>query len=177
MLFGVFRGNGPLGQVQGMNISAAFQEMVQKQDGLITRTQVHEAGITESTLRHATRPAGRWQRVAPGVYATFTGTLSQRQVARVALLYACSSAIVTGAWACRAFGLRYVPTSPTIEVLLPHHVVRRPLPLARFRRTRHVPDVVQVRGIPCAAPSRAVLDAVRDVDALRQARAAISTSD
>jgi hypothetical protein len=60
----------------------ALRELVARQCGVVTGRQLAEAGIT----RHAAKSKvtyGRWQRVHPGVYATFSG-----QPDRLALLWA-----------------------------------------------------------------------------------------
>ncbi|HET9565331.1 MAG TPA: hypothetical protein VFP27_12705 [Mycobacterium sp.] len=53
-----------------------------------------------------------------GVYATFTGPLQERHLVRAALLYAGPEAMVSGAVACRAYGLRYVPADGRLLLLV-----------------------------------------------------------
>lgn len=111
------------------------------QDGVITRQQALAAGMTVDTIRHAIRPGGPWQRVLPGVYATFSGPLSTLHRLRVAVLYAGDDAVVTGAWGCDMIGLRYGPSpGDAVEVLVEHGRGRRSTALVRLVRTRRMPE-------------------------------------
>ncbi|NEE00711.1 type IV toxin-antitoxin system AbiEi family antitoxin domain-containing protein [Phytoactinopolyspora halotolerans] len=144
------------------------------QDGLITRQQALGCGVSQSAIRHALRPGGEWQRLTPGIYATFTGPLQERHWVRAALLYAGPAAVVTGAVACRAYGMRYLPSAATLELLVPPHVRRAPIPFAMIHRVTSMPAARMVRGIACAPPERAALDAVRGEQRLRDVRATLS---
>ena len=62
-------------------IPAQFRQLAAAQDGLVTRRQALECGISIDALRHAVGKGKRWQRVVTGVYATFTGPLQERQEA------------------------------------------------------------------------------------------------
>lgn len=144
-----------------------------QQDGLITRQQALSLGMTPAAVRHALRAGGPWQRVIPGVYAMFTGRLVNRQRLQACLLHAGPEAVVTGSTACEGYGMRYVPASPIIELLVPPHVRRSPIPEAAIHRTRSMPVARVVHGVPFAPPERAALDAVRGAHDLRTARAAL----
>ena len=71
-----------------MLIPAQFRQLAAAQDGLATRRQALECGISIDDLRHAIGQGKRWQRVVTGVYATFTGPLQERHLVRAALLHA-----------------------------------------------------------------------------------------
>jgi hypothetical protein len=86
-----------------MQISVQSRQLAAAQDGLVTRRQALECGVSIDALRRAVRKG--WQRVVTGVYATFTGPLQERHLVRAALLYAGPEAMVSGAVACRAYGL------------------------------------------------------------------------
>lgn len=117
-----------------------IRQIAYHQDDLITRAQALAAGATVDTIRHACRSGGRWQVVLPGVYATFTGPLSQLHRLRAALLHAGPDAMITGAAACRLAGLEYVADTSTIDVLLPHRRRANDVDFAVLRRTRRVPE-------------------------------------
>ncbi len=108
-----------------------------------------------------------------GVYATFTGPLQERHLVRAALLYAGPEAMVSGAVACRAYGLRYVPADGRLLLLVPGHVQRAPIPIAKIRRTLTLPRPRHVRFFPCAPPARAALDASRELHNVRSVRAVL----
>jgi len=57
------------------------------QDGVISRSQLIEHGWTSRRVQHRI-DGGRWRRLRPGVYATFTGPVSSRAAGWAAVLYA-----------------------------------------------------------------------------------------
>lgn len=164
--------------------------LAQVQDGLITRGQALAAGMTADAVRHAIRPGGPWQRILPGVYATFSGPLTRLHRLRAAVLFAGEDAVVTGSWACDLVGLRYgPPVTDDVDVLAGWARGQRSHGFVRVVRTRVVPrrqhwiDEQRLaalhRGgppldevldplaptaspgvIPIVAPARAVVDAV-----------------
>ncbi|HET6752476.1 MAG TPA: hypothetical protein VFH23_00825, partial [Jiangellaceae bacterium] len=69
-----------------MQIAVQFRQLAAAQDGLVTRRQALECGVSIDALRHAVGKG--WQRVVTGVHATFTGPLQERHLVRAALLYA-----------------------------------------------------------------------------------------
>jgi hypothetical protein len=140
------------------------------QDGLVTRRQALACGMTAEGIRHAVGSGRRWQRVIRGVYATFTGPLNGRHEVRAALLYAGSSALVTGSFACRAYGLRYVPSDAPLLVLVPATVYRQPTSHLRLLRVRTMPACRWIGGIPVALVERAVLDTCRGMTSMRPIR-------
>jgi hypothetical protein len=154
-----------------MQIPIELAILAQAQDGLVTRPQVLAAGMTVDALRHAVGRGKRWRRVVTGVYATFTGPLQERHFVRAALLYAGEDSMVSGQVACRVYGLRYVRSDSRPEILVPEHVHRAPIAIAKIRRTRHLPVPRMMRSFPCAPPARAALDACRAERALRPVRA------
>ncbi|WP_147375340.1 hypothetical protein [Jiangella rhizosphaerae] len=116
-------------------------------------------------------PGRRWQRLARGVYATFTGALGLRHQTRAALLHAGPSAMVTGGHACRAYGMRYVSSDAPLVVLVPWTTQPGPLRFALMRRVRKPPTPRIVGGFPVAPPERSVLDACVGARSLRTVRA------
>ena len=74
------------------------------QHGLISRRQLIGLGLTPSQAR-TNVTNGRWQRVHPGVYATFTGTLDPLHRVWAALLYAGQDAVACCATSLWLFGL------------------------------------------------------------------------
>jgi hypothetical protein len=154
-----------------MGIPIELANLARAQDGLVTRRQVLAAGMTVDALRHAVGRGNRWRRVVTSVYATFTGPLQERHLVRAALLYAGEDSMVTGQVACRAYGLRYVPLGSRPGILVPEHVHRAPIAIAKIRRTRYLPTARVIRTFRCAPPERAALDACRAERVLRPVRA------
>jgi hypothetical protein len=156
-----------------MDLPAELRELALNQDGLITRQQALARGMTDAAIRHALDDDGSWRRVVWDVYATFTGALLERHYIRAALLYAGDEAMLTGTHACRGYGMEYLPHVGTPVLLVPAHVKRAKIEVARIVRVGQPPAARTVNGIPCAPPERAALDAVRKVGSLRQARASL----
>ncbi|SDU77994.1 type IV toxin-antitoxin system AbiEi family antitoxin domain-containing protein [Jiangella alkaliphila] len=110
------------------------------QDGLLTRQQALAAGMSAEAVRHAIRPGGPWQRVLPGVYATFSGPLSPLHRLRAAVLHAGEGALVTGPWACDLAGLRYgPPVDDNVDLLVDWARGQRGHGFVRTIRTRRMP--------------------------------------
>lgn len=146
------------------------------QDGLITRSQAVAAGISDDALAHRVGPGGRWQRVLPRVYATFTGRLTESQRRTAALLYAGPQAMLGGPTAAALMGLRYAPTDRRVHVLLPHAVRRRSAGFVAIRRTTHRLVPWYAGEWPVCPPEVAVVDATRAMRSLRDVRALVCES-
>jgi very-short-patch-repair endonuclease len=121
--------------------------IAQEQDDLIIRDQALAAGATPDFIRYAISQAGRWQRVLPGIYATFTGPLADIHKYRAAVLYGGTNALITGAAACRMHGMKYVPDTDGIDVLVPHDRQRVDVEFVRLRRSHRVPAPVYWTGL------------------------------
>lgn len=156
-----------------MDLPTELCGLIDAQDGLITRQQALEQGLTDAAIRHALDADGSWRRVVWGIYATFTGPLLERHYIRAALLYAGDDAMLTGVHACRGYGMEYLPPADRPTILVPARVQRAKIEIARVRRVRQLPAARTVKGIRCAPPERAALDAVRKATSLRQARATL----
>jgi hypothetical protein len=153
------------------------ERLLRRQKGLITRAQARAAGLTDSTLR-AHLHARRWQRLAAGLYADFTGELGPGQRLLAACLHVGEGAQITGAAALRWYGLRYVPAQPEVTVLGPADCRRRSVPglirVVRTSRPDHRPDRVETLTIVSVA--RAVADEARQMRSLRAVRALVAES-
>lgn len=127
------------------------------QHGLITLAQLRDAGVTPRALgfRVATE---RWQRVAPSVVCTTTGTLTAEQRLWVGVLHAGAGALIGGIHACRRAGLAHWERD-TIVVLVPYHLAPRPLAGYVFVRCRRsMAGWRSAReGVPTCRPEQAAL--------------------
>lgn len=156
-----------------MKIPRSLREQAAAQDGIVTRPQVLASGLTDAAIRHVLEIEHGWRRIVWGVYATFNGELHERHYIRAALLYAGETAILTGAHACRGYGMQYAPDARLPELLIPQHVKRAKIEIAKISRVGWMPASRTVHGIACAAPERAALDATRRVRSLRDVRATL----
>lgn len=119
--------------------------------------------MTKAALRHRIRPGGPWQIVLPGVYLTDRGSMTPRQRAAAAYLYAGQAMAVTGAAALAWHGLRR-EQADYVDVLVELGCRRRDTAFVRLHRTGRLPGVAYRDGaIRYAPPVRAIADAVRQL--------------
>ena len=81
--------------------------------------------------------------------------------------------VVSGAMACRRYGLRDAPATLGIDVLVEHRNKAVGGPLVRPHRTRRLPEALPRAGWPLAPVHRAVADAARWETDLRTVRALV----
>ncbi|WP_203926536.1 type IV toxin-antitoxin system AbiEi family antitoxin domain-containing protein [Virgisporangium ochraceum] len=95
-----------------------FFEVARTQAGVVSRAQARRCGITDSRIAAQIR-SGRWQRVFPGVIATFTGAMSWPARLWAALLYAGTGAVLSHRTAAELHGLVNQRPGP-VHVSVPH---------------------------------------------------------
>lgn len=144
------------------------------QHGLFTRAQAYRAGVTREALRWRAGPGGTWQPVAGGVFASFTGPLSEEQRLQAALLYAGRPAMLCGGTTCRLLGLRAAPAEDRVQVLLPaqRHVVS--VGFVVVHRTRNLPRARSVAGWRSAPAGFAVAQHARHSPHLESVQALVA---
>ncbi len=74
----------------------ALAVVLMKQNGVITRSQARDCGMSRHGLEHRVRVGGPWQPLLPGVYLTNTGTPTALERLQAALLYAGPGSAITG---------------------------------------------------------------------------------
>jgi hypothetical protein len=89
----------------------------EQQDGLISRPQALALGMTDAAIAWRLRTR-RWQRVLPGVYATFSGRLDRRCRLRAVVLRAGPGSVLSHRTAAELWGLIAEP-SGSIHVTVP----------------------------------------------------------
>jgi hypothetical protein len=148
----------PNAQAGVVNVDAPLvQQVSQRQAGVLSRSQAVAAGLTRSQVVHAVR-SGRWRRLHPGVYATFTGPLPFATRLWAGLLHAGPDAVASHATAGYLQGL--VDSEPgVVEVSVPdaHRVVRRP-GVRVHRSRRHTMRRHPARSVPQTLIEDTVLD-------------------
>jgi hypothetical protein len=152
----------------------ALERLIDRQHGVVSRKQAYACAMTESALRHRSRPGGPWQTVLPGVFLTATGELTSRKRAAAAYLYAGPGMAVTGPAALAWHGLAAEP-GHYVDVLVRSGCRRQGVRFARLHRTEFEPNVAFVDGAVCyAPPARAVADTVRQLSGLAEIRAVVA---
>jgi hypothetical protein len=150
-----------------------LDSVVRRQRGIVTRAQLIASGIDDDAIRRELRE-GHWQRILPGLYATFSGelTLEQRRVA--ATQYAPNSQI-TGLSALVWYGARNVPSEHPIHLLVRHGHRRSSRGFVKIHRTHRLdPYARSVNGYEVCSVARATADACRHLEDLREVRAIVA---
>ena len=162
--------------VLGRLDETALHRVLSKQDGVISRQQALDCGISLGQFRHRVRPGGPWQRLLPGVYLTVTGTPTRRQLEIAALRYAGPGSAITGLAALRRSGVR-VPDHRVITVLVRRGRSRADQSFVRVWPTTRMPEYVCVDGpVEFTMVARAVADAARELRSFREFRALVAHS-
>jgi hypothetical protein len=130
-------------------------------DGVATRRQLLNLGLTGNTMAKKCRPGGGWTRLFLGVYLLTGGTPSRRQLLRGALLRAGPLTYVTGLEATRMHGVRRVPDDPRIHVLVPHGRGLSSQGSLLVERSNRPWSGTMIDGFPVVKLSRALVDAAR----------------
>jgi very-short-patch-repair endonuclease len=130
-------------------------ELATKQHGLVGRTQLVAAGVSEEAIRYRLE-ARRLRRIHRGVYATGHAALSADAWAMAGVLSAGDEGILGHRSAAHRWGmLRSGPSR--VDVIIPRE--RRQLRAVRFHYGRIEPDeITTLRGIPITGVSRTILD-------------------
>jgi hypothetical protein len=132
-----------------------IDRIVRKQQGVVTRAQALEAGMTPSAIRHRL-VSGRWQRLHAGIYLTHTGQVTWTVRASAALLHAGSGAVL--GLDAAAYQLRIQARQPpVIQVFVP--ASRRVVAVegVRVRRLRNLSER-SVDGLRTTSVAQTVID-------------------
>src|SRR4051794_18343277 len=97
-----------VGSIHSAAPKVDLDQLIARQRGVLTRKQALAAGLDAGMIGSQLR-RGCWQRLLPGVYATFSGavTLEQRRLA--AMLYTEPKAQITGIAGLIWHGFRHLP--------------------------------------------------------------------
>jgi very-short-patch-repair endonuclease len=128
------------------------------QDGLITRDQALECGLTRAAIAHRVA-TGAWVRVLPEVYRAATHAETTRSRVRAALLWLGSDAVLVGVAAAWWWGLSDDPPE-TVHAAVPttRRVRSRP-GVAVERRDLALADRSEHDGLAITTRARTVVDA------------------
>lgn len=151
-----------LGDMNRRGWSAQHELLANSRDGAIRVMRLEELGVASCTAYRRCRPGGPWQRILPGVVLLHNGPVSGRQRVLAALLYGGSDAVVTGAEACRRYGLQAVGEDGVVHLAVPADRKVHSCGFVVVERTTRMPgNPVWRDGVPLMPVTRAVLDAGR----------------
>jgi hypothetical protein len=147
--------------------------LLTSQRRVLSRAQALSLGFTVDAVRYRIRSGGPWQRLLPGVYLTTTGEPTWEQRVMAAMLYAGPGGVVTGLAALRGQEIR-APSTELVDVLVPANHRGTSRDFAVLHRTSRMParEMCDL-ALRYAPPSRAVADAVRDLE-VAAARAVVA---
>ena len=149
---------------------ARLASILERQHGIVGRAQALECQLTDKAIRYRTRPHGHWQVVLPGVYLDGRGSLSEKQRAVAAFLYAGRAIAITGLAAVAWHGLP-VGHASLVDVLVPQRHRRSDAGFVRLRRTSILPGADYRDGCVSYAPlDRAIADTVRQLTDMAELR-------
>lgn len=137
-----------------------FTDLASRQLGLLTRQQLRDAGVADSTVTSWVQ-SGRLRRVHPGVFAIGGTPTSWRQAVLAAVLAGGPTARASHRCASALWPLDGV-VGRSIEIVSPMHH-RRPRGGIVVHESRHLPpaDWATVGGIPVTAVERTLIDCAR----------------
>jgi hypothetical protein len=131
------------------------------QHGAIKVATLAELGVPPRTAYRRCVPGGPWQRPLPGIVVLGNQPPTRRQLIEAALLYAGPDSVITGAEACRQYGLENLPDDHHVHLLVPHKQRAICSNYVIVERTRSMPERVVRGALPLAPLNRSVLDACR----------------
>ncbi|MGH3124326.1 MAG: hypothetical protein ACRDND_25355 [Streptosporangiaceae bacterium] len=132
-------------------------DALQQQCGVVSRAQVLSSGMTRKQIEGRLR-GGRWQRLYPGVYATFSGDPGRASILWAAVLRVGDKAVLSHYTAAELAGLIGTP-SATIHVTVPSGQGVSPIPGVTLHYSRRVAQARHpVRTPPQTRVEETVLD-------------------
>jgi hypothetical protein len=136
---------------------APWISLMAQQHGLVDTAQLHAYQLTPKVIACQVR-AGRWQPVAPRVYATFTGPLPTEARRIAALLYAGPAAALSHDTAAELWGMRPERPGP-VHVTVPYNrsAVSQP-PLVVVHRSRAFRHIVVAGQPPLTSRADTAID-------------------
>jgi hypothetical protein len=148
-----------------------LQGLAQDQWGLVTRRQLHDAGIGATTLERLAAPGGVLERVARGVYQFAGAPVPDHRELRAAWLQLVPEApawertpaqgVVSHRSAAAVHGLGHLPADRHDFTLARRYQTRRP-DVRIHTVTVSDGEWVSMNGLPVTTPARVAADLLRD---------------
>lgn len=133
------------------------------QEGVVKATTLESLEMSSKAIYQRCLPGGPWQRLLPGIILLHNGAPTRRELLIAALLYGGPQAMITGAEACRQYGLRVPEQFPEADVhlLVPQQHKILSSEFVTVERTWRLPGAWVRQGIRLAPIVRATTDAAR----------------
>ncbi len=140
------------------DLPAPLRRLLAEQDGVATRAQLIEHGVTKAAIRWN---SGRhWRVLLPCVYLVGRSEPTERQRHVAALAWAGPRSVLAGPTAAQLFGITAADPRGTVHVLVPPPQRAKKRAFAQVRRSI-LDDVAVVRrgALRLSSPARAAIDA------------------
>ena len=139
-------------------VPTRLANLVERQSGVLTRTQLHECGMTTAAVR-AALAARRWRAFGRNVIVVHNGQITETQRQWIAVLLPQKLAALAGPTAAAEGGLLGFE-SEQIHVVVPHDThVRVPSWIKLHESRRFGPaDALLTAGLPRTRPPRSLID-------------------
>ncbi|GAA4810099.1 hypothetical protein GCM10023200_54830 [Actinomycetospora chlora] len=131
------------------------------------------AGLSSATVARRVRRE-MWQRLLRGTILLQSGPATREQLVHAALVYARPDGVITGVEAARRHGLRRLPATEEVHVLVGEHRRLASSAFVVVERTERLPLAVVRDDVPVAPLERAVIDAVRRTSSRDEVRALLA---
>lgn len=139
-------------------LSPAAADLLRRQDGVATRRQLLEAGVSRETVLW--RPSRAWRIVLPRVYLVSSEPPTQRQRLIAGLLWAGPGSAIAGATAAQWHGIRSADARGRVQLVTAPPRGNRQSGFATVRRSLLVdPDEVTRGVLRLSCPARSAVDA------------------
>jgi len=140
-------------------VDMPFEMLPRYQAGVVTRTQAHKSGLSDGAIDHRVA-TGRWKRIYPGVYATYSGPLPRQALLWAAVLCTGPGAVLSHQTAAEVQRLLDRP-APLIHLTVPPS--RRVVPQAGMHIHTSLRTLADDRFPPGVLPQTLVDDTILDL--------------
>ncbi len=152
-------------------LSPVVQDLLRRQDGVATRRQLLEAGVSRDTVLW--RPSRAWRIVLPRVYLVSADPPTHRQRLIAGLLWAGPGSAIAGATAAEWHGIRSADARGRVRLVTAPPRASRQSGFATVRRSLLVDPEEVTRGVlRLSCPARSAVDAAFETPT-RSGRSAI----
>lgn len=152
--------------------SDALAELLSWQDGVISRPQAADHGVSDDALR-ARVEGGRWQRIHTGIYSTTTGHLTVAARQWAAVLYCGPGSALSHETAAALYGLAVADKRIHVTIPAPRHIAA-PAGLVLHRSRRLAWSRHPVLEPPRITIEATVIDLVHAAPAIDRALSVVS---
>ncbi|WP_228709440.1 hypothetical protein [Amycolatopsis keratiniphila] len=128
---------------------------------VITAKQLEAIGMPRRTISRRCEPGGQWRMLLPGVVLLQNGEATDEHKIHAALLHSGPGSILTGVRALDRYGLRNLPHTDEVHMLIPANRSAADCGFVHIERSRRLPKPRPRSGVPTAPVPRAVIDAAR----------------